>query len=188
MGWEAAGLRLADVSRGHASYWHSCHLRSSFHLSAGIDRRIPHCFVIWPRWWISGTHTRTRIKETLEQTRTRSLWTHTFAHISSRPCCCCHLPFGSISVAFPNLPTYYFTRPQPAEEISSRAVNGILTCKSHVGLNPQASQTFENRTWDADTTHTRSWFMCDVTCNHHIFWASTFHEIADHYVTCAAHF
>lgn len=41
MGWEAEGLRLADVSRGHACYWHSCHLRCSFHLSAGIERRIP---------------------------------------------------------------------------------------------------------------------------------------------------
>jgi len=41
MGWEGEGLRLADVSRGCACYWHSCHLWSSFHPSAGIDRGSP---------------------------------------------------------------------------------------------------------------------------------------------------
>ena len=41
MGWEGEGSRLADVSRGCACYWHSCHLRSSFHPSAGIDQGSP---------------------------------------------------------------------------------------------------------------------------------------------------
>lgn len=41
MGWEGEGLSLADVSRGRACYWHSCHLKSSFHPSAGIDRGSP---------------------------------------------------------------------------------------------------------------------------------------------------
>lgn len=41
MGWEAEGSRLADVSRNCACYWHSCHLGSSFHPSAGIDRGSP---------------------------------------------------------------------------------------------------------------------------------------------------
>lgn len=52
----------------------------------------------------------TSIKETLEQTHSLFGHTHTLALGSV---CCCHLSFGSISVAVPNLPAYYFTRPRP---------------------------------------------------------------------------
>lgn len=144
MGWEGEGLRLADVSRGHACYWHSCHLWSSFHPSAGIDRGSPLLCNMTQMMDLLLQAAHTRADTYKGNTNTLSLCTHThtrtLAHISAQLCCCCHLPFGSISVAFPNLPTYYFTRPQPAEEISSRAANGILTCKSHVGLNPQAER------------------------------------------------
>ncbi len=144
MGWEGDGLRLADVSRGHSCYWRSCHLWSSFHPSAGIDRGSPllcnmtQMMDLLQRGMCKHTHVDTYRGNTW--TNTLSFWTHTLAHISAQFCCCCHLPFGSISVAFPNLPTYYFTRPQLAEEILSRAANGILTCKSHVRLNPQAER------------------------------------------------
>lgn len=132
----------------------------------------PHCFVIWARWWIScygecaGTCTRTCVRETLEQThihrRARSLdtCTNTLAHINAPLLRCCHLPFGSISVAFANLPTYYFTGPQLAKEISSRAANGILTCKSHVGLNPRAQRNLLRanfRCWHHPLTATDLW-------------------------------
>lgn len=144
MGWEGEGLRMADVSRGHACYWHSCHLWSSFHPSAGIERGSPLlCNMIqMMALLLQGVcgHMHVDTYKENSWTNTLSLWTRTLAHISAQLCCCCHLPFGSISVALPNLPTYYFTRPQPAGEISSWAANGILTCKSHVGLNPQAER------------------------------------------------
>lgn len=169
MGWEGEGLRLADVSGDHSCYWHSCHLWSSFHPSAGIDRGSPLLCnmsqMMDPLLQGMCGHTHADTYKRNTWTNTLSLWTHThtLAHISAQCCRCCHLPFGSVSVAFPNLPTYYFTRPQLAEEISSWAANGILTCKSHVGLNPPAERALLRpsfRCWHHPPTATRDlWAM-----------------------------
>lgn len=126
----------------------------------------PHCCVTWPRWWISchgecaGTRTQTRRKETLEQTRSVYTRGHERTHTTFKS-----FPLWMLSsaiwiyiVCLPNLPAYYFTWPQPVEDISSWVANGTLTCESHVDLDQQAER---------DLIH------ANLKCWHHLLTATS---------------
>lgn len=107
----------------------------------------PHWFVMWPRWWIScygecaSVRARTRIKETLEQT-----------HLSPSLVKCANRHLDPRRFPSPNLPTYYFTRPQ--SDIRSWGCKwGPDMQKSCWIKSTGRVRAFYSLTWDADTTH-----------------------------------
>lgn len=100
MGWEAEGLRLADVSRNCACYWHSCHLGSSFHPSAGIDRGSPLLCNMTQMMDLLSRNVRAHAHRHIEGKHTLSLdtCTHTHTLVLSAAAVICHLdPYQLLS-------------------------------------------------------------------------------------------
>lgn len=151
-GW---GLEAGRCQWRLCCYWHSCHLRSSFHPSAGIDRgSLPLCNM--------SQMMDLPLKGLCSHEEKENTWTNTgkYAHISAASC---HLTFGSISVAVLNLLTYYFTWPQPAEEVL------VPDCKWDPDMQKSccitSAEPVRSLIWDVDSSHPQlqmNYEQCDT--------------------------